>query len=209
MYPISKRLLDIVISSSLLLLLAPFLVVIALAIKLDSSGPILFVQKVVGLSGCEFMLLKFRTMHPGSQDKLHRADIERNVRNQIPTQVDSRGQPIFKTAFCNSKRITRLGRLLRRTSVDELPQLWNVLIGDMSLVGPRPSVPWEVALYSETQRRRLLVKPGMTGLYQVTKRNRVPVDEMIRIDLEYGLKCSLWMDLKLLARTPFAMFNGL
>jgi lipopolysaccharide/colanic/teichoic acid biosynthesis glycosyltransferase len=197
------------VSATLLVVLAPLGLLIAIIIKLDSRGPALFVQKAIGLKGREFRLLKFRSMMPGSQDATHRADLVRNVQRKTPTTYDEQGRPVFKTAMTNSARITRAGRILRRTSMDELPQLWNVVVGEMSLVGPRPSLPWEVELYDDSQRGRLDVKPGMTGLYQVTERNRVPVEEMIRIDLEYVRRRSFWMDMKLLARTPMAMFTGL
>ncbi len=208
-YPIAKRFLDVISSVTLLVLSTPLLVLIAVAIKLESAGPVLFVQKAVGLNGREFRLLKFRSMKPGSRDQLHLADLERNIRQSAPTALDSDGRPIFKTALSDANRITCIGRIIRRTSLDELPQLWNVLVGDMTMVGPRPSLPSEVALYNEAQRQRLAVKPGITGLYQVTARNRVPVPEMIRIDLEYARTRSFWLDFKLLVRTPRAMFDGL
>lgn len=208
-YLLCKRALDVVVSVTLLVALAPLGLLIAILIKLDSSGPALFVQTAVGLKGQEFRLLKFRSMLSGSQDATHRADLVRNIQRKTPTTYDEQGRPVFKTALANSTRITRAGRCLRRTSLDELPQLWNVLVGDMSLVGPRPSLPWEAELYDDSQRGRLDVKPGITGLYQVTARNRVPIEEMVRIDLEYVRRRSLWMDMKLLARTPMAMFTGL
>ncbi len=209
MNSVVKRFLDVTTSATLLLLTAPLSVLIAVAIKLESAGPVLFVQKAVGLNGREFQLLKFRSMKPGSRDQLHVVDLERNVRESAPTTLDVSGRPIFKTALSDASRITRVGNVIRRASLDELPQLWNVLVGDMTMVGPRPSLPSEVALYNAAQRQRLALKPGITGLYQVTARNRVPVSEMIRIDLEYARTRSLWLDLKLLARTPRAMFEGL
>lgn len=208
-YQLCKRALDVVVSAILLVALAPLGVLIAILIKLESRGPVLFVQRAIGFKGREFRLLKFRSMLPCSQDATHRADVVRNIQQRTPTTYDERGRPVFKTAMVNSSRITRVGRILRRTSMDELPQLWIVLTGDMSLVGPRPSLPWEVELYDDAQRGRLDVKPGITGLYQVMARNRVPVEEMIRIDLEYVSRRTLWMDVKLLARTPVAMFKGL
>jgi lipopolysaccharide/colanic/teichoic acid biosynthesis glycosyltransferase len=148
-------------------------------------------------------------MHVGSQRADHRADIVRNLQQETPTAFDKNGNPVFKTALVDGKRITRVGRTLRHSSLDELPQLWSVFVGDMSLVGPRPSLPWEAALYTEEQNGRFAVKPGMTGLYQVTARNRVSIGEMIRIDLQYVRSRSLWLDLKILAKTPVAMFKGL
>lgn len=208
-YFFCKRLLDLVFSAVLLVALAPAWVIIALLIKLDSRGPVLFTQSAVGQHGDEFRLLKFRTMRPGSQQADHRADVLRNMRNNTPTAHDSEGRPIYKTALVDNTRITRVGRYLRKSSLDELPQLWSVFVGEMSLVGPRPALQWEAALYTPEQRRRFEAKPGMTGLYQVTARNRVPIAEMICIDLDYLIQRSLCLDLKLLAKTPFAMFSGL
>lgn len=204
-----KRSLDVVLSVLLIVLLAPLWLLIAILIKLDSRGPIFFVQRAVGLGAREFRLVKFRSMRPGSQRADHHADLVRNLRQETPTAFDKDGKPVFKTALVDGKRITRVGRILRCTSLDEIPQLWSVLMGDMSLVGPRPSLPWETALYDETQRRRFAVKPGMTGLYQVTARNRVPIAEMIRIDLRYVRGQSFWLDLKILVNTPLAMFRGI
>jgi lipopolysaccharide/colanic/teichoic acid biosynthesis glycosyltransferase len=119
------------------------------------------------------------------------------------------GKPVYKTALVDQKRITRVGRLLRKSSLDELPQLWNIFRGDMSLVGPRPALPREVALYEQWQMQRFVVKPGLTGLYQVSARNHVPIDGMIRIDLQYIRSESFWADLRIILRTPFAMFRGL
>ncbi len=209
MYLAFKRLLDVTVSVIGMLFVSPVFLLIAVAIKLESPGPVFFVQKAVGRGGREFRLLKFRSMVPGSQDDLHKSDLQRNYRIATATSCDSKGRPVFKMALADRSRITRVGRILRRTSLDELPQLWNVLVGDMSLVGPRPALPWEVELYDERERRRLSIRPGLTGLYQVTARNHVDVREMIRIDLEYVRKRSAWLDLELLIRTPRAMFNGM
>jgi lipopolysaccharide/colanic/teichoic acid biosynthesis glycosyltransferase len=208
-YSVVKRVVDLAVSGVLLVSLGPVWLVIAILIKLDSPGPVFFVQPAIGLNGRTFRLIKFRSMRPGSQDESHRADIERNLKLKSPTGYDAKGRPVFKTAISDRNRITRVGRMLRKTSLDELPQLWNVFAGHMSLVGPRPSLPWEAELYDEWQRERFDVKPGMTGLYQVTARNRVPIEEMIRIDLDYARRRSLWLDIKLLAKTPAAMFHGI
>src|SRR5512146_1230927 len=151
MYLALKRLLDVTISITLLLLSAPLLVVIAIAIKIESAGPVLFIQKAVGLNGHEFSLLKFRSMKLGSRDQLHITHLERNIRRAAPTVLDAEGRPIFKTALSDASRITRVGNIIRRTSLDELPQLWNVFVGDMTMVGPRPSLPNEIALYDGIQ----------------------------------------------------------
>ena len=202
-----KRGLDIVASLFALIVLSPLGLVLAIAIKLDSRGPALFINRAVGKGGVEFALLKFRSMHPAAESSVERDDVFNNLAG-VPTRFRN-GQPVYKTALAEEGRITSAGGLLRKSSLDELPQLWNVLRGDMSLVGPRPSLPREVALYSAWQKQRLLVKPGLTGLYQVTARNQVPVEEMIRIDLEYIRRQSFWLDLKILFQTPAAMLRGL
>jgi lipopolysaccharide/colanic/teichoic acid biosynthesis glycosyltransferase len=202
-----KRCFDFTLALVMLLLLSPVYLLVAILIKIDSRGSILFVNQVIGQYGKEFRLYKFRSMHPATRSDAERADLARNMLHHIPTMVVA-GKPVYKTAFVEG-RITRVGRFLRRTSIDELPQLWNILRGDLSWVGPRPSLPDEVSLYSEWQKQRLLVPQGLTGLYQVTARNRVPIDEMIRIDLEYVRSCSVWMDLTILCKTPRAMLSGL
>jgi lipopolysaccharide/colanic/teichoic acid biosynthesis glycosyltransferase len=133
----------------------------------------------------------------------------RNYSEGRATAVDEQGRPVFKTAFVDASRITRVGAFLRRSSLDEAPQFWNVLRGEMSVVGPRPALPYEAELYDEGQRRRFSVKPGLTGLYQVSARNRVPIGEMVRLDLEYAERQSLWLDLIIMAKTPVAMFSGI
>ena len=208
LYQLCKRIVDFVSSGVLLVICAPIWLLLALMIKLDSKGPVFFVQPAVGYKEREFLLYKFRSMFPNSQQSDHFADIERNFHRSEPTGADSNG-PIFKTALTDESRITRAGRFLRRTSLDELPQIWNVLRGDMSFIGPRPALPYEARLYKEWQKQRFLVRPGLTGLYQVTARNRVPIDEMIHLDLDYIRRQSLWLDLKILLKTPAAMLSGL
>lgn len=206
-YQLCKRFLDIVGSASLILILAPLWLLLAILIKSDSSGPVFFVCTVVGLHGVEFSMYKFRSMRPNSRQKDHIDDLESNFRDGTPTTWDDKG-PIYKTALKDQSRITRIGRFLRRTSLDELPQLWNILLGQMSFIGPRPSLPEEARLYSDDQRQRFLVRPGITGLYQVTARHRVSIEEMIRIDLDYIRRQSFLLDLKILFKTPAAMFSG-
>jgi lipopolysaccharide/colanic/teichoic acid biosynthesis glycosyltransferase len=208
-YETTKRAMDFLLSGALLLALSPLLLLIAALVKGDSKGPVLFAREVVGENGQTFRLYKFRSMQAGSENENHRRAVLENMTLRRPTQLDTGGNPIYKTSLVDSQRITRTGRFLRRTSLDELPQLWNVLLGQMSLVGPRPALPYEAELYDETQRERFLVKPGITGLYQVTARNRVPIEEMIRIDLEYVRNRSLSLDLWIMFRTPKAMFRGL
>jgi len=198
----TKRFLDIVGSLVGLILLAPLLLAIAVAIKLTSSGPVLFRQQRVGQYGRRFSFLKFRSMYAQNDPRVH----EDFVKNLI-AGAKTEGQKVYK--MTHDPRITPVGRFLRRTSLDELPQLWNVLRGDMSLVGPRPPIPYEVRHYDIWHRRRLLaVKPGITGLWQVTGRSRVGFDEMVRLDLQYAQTWSLWLDLKLLLLTPRAVLEG-
>lgn len=203
-----KRAFDFSASVLLIVLLVPLWLVIFILIKLDSPGPALFVNQATGFGGNEFPLLKFRSMHPVKPGRAESQDVYNNVRHGLPT-FSQNGKPVYKTAFADQGRITRIGRWLRKTSLDELPQLWNIVRGEMSLVGPRPALPREVALYHPWQMRRFLAKPGLTGLYQVTARNHVTVEEMVRIDLEYIRDQSLWLDFQIICKTPLAMFKGL
>jgi len=168
-----------------LALTSPVLAAAAVAIKLDDGGPVLYRQRRVGRDGVEFELLKLRTMEVGAE---------------------SRGAGLAVNA--GDPRITRVGRLLRRLSLDELPQLWNVLRGDMSLIGPRPTLSYQVERYSTRQRRRLDVKPGITGWAQIHGRARLPWDERIELDVWYVEHRTPLLDLKILARTPLALFGG-
>jgi len=180
-----KRALDVAGAALVLALAGPLLALAALAVKLEDGGPAFYRQRRVGLNGAEFELLKLRTMVVGAE-------------RQGAGYAVNEGDP----------RITRAGRVLRRLSVDELPQLWNVLRGEMSLVGPRPTLAYQVERYTPRQRRRLEVKPGITGWAQVNGRAARPWDERIELDVWYVEHRSLWLDLKILARTPFALFRG-
>jgi lipopolysaccharide/colanic/teichoic acid biosynthesis glycosyltransferase len=206
-YQASKRIVDFLFSVLLLIVLAPLWLLLVILIKLDSTGPAYYRQSVVGLNGAEFTMYKFRSMVPNARREDHTVALERNFLEGTPTGSDEKG-PIYKTALTDQSRITRMGRWLRRFSADELPQLWNVVRGDMSLVGPRPALPEETRLYDELQKGRFAVRPGMTGLYQVTARHRVPIEEMVRMDLEYVRKQSFWLDCKILLKTPVAMLAG-
>lgn len=208
-YRFIKRTLDLLISVAFLFLLLPLWLLIAVLIKLDSRGPVVFSNRVVGKDGRNFTLYKFRSMRPASNQDDHRLDVKRNLLEGRPTTEDDKGRPVFKTALVDASRITRVGKFLRRTSLDEAPQFWNVLRGEMSVVGPRPALPYEAELYDQAQRRRFAVKPGLTGLYQVSARNRVPISEMVRLDLEYAERQSLGLDLLIMAKTPMAMFSGI
>ena len=180
---------------------------IALAVKLTSPGPVFFRQVRVGQLMRPFTILKFRTMSVTADHAIHHEFVSRFI--QAGTAAPQRpGTPeVFK--ITNDPRVTRVGGLLRKTSLDELPQLWNVLRGEMSLVGPRPPIPYEVEQYKTWHCRRVLeAKPGITGLWQVTGRSRTTFDEMVRLDIRYARTCSLSNDLKILLATPAAVIAG-
>jgi len=190
-----KRAMDILGSLVGLILAGPLLPVLGVAIKLDSPGPILFVQERAGQNGRPFRMVKLRTMVNGAEKRL--ADL---------VDLESLPSPAFK--LCDDPRVTRVGRFLRRTSLDELPQLWNVLVGDMSLVGPRPEEIRVVHLYDDWHRQRLAIKPGITGPMQVNGRGDLSLDERIQLELDYIRHYSLWRDVCILARTVVAVFSG-
>jgi lipopolysaccharide/colanic/teichoic acid biosynthesis glycosyltransferase len=205
---IVKRAIDIMGSSLALLLCAPLFLIVALAVKLTSRGPVFFRQTRVGRYGKTFTFLKFRSMYVNNDATVHREFITRFITNQA-AGAPREGADAYMYKLTNDKRITGLGKLLRRTSLDELPQFINVLVGDMSLVGPRPPIPYELAAYQTWHRRRLLgVKPGITGLWQVLSRSSVQFDEMVRLDLRYASTWTPWLDLKILLRTPLAVIKG-
>jgi len=191
---IGKRALDVAVASLLLLLCLPLLVVVAIAVKLDSRGPVLFRSARCGRGGEPFTFYKLRSMYTGAEAMKHTL-LHLN-------EVDG---PVFKLA--NDPRITRVGRWIRRSSIDELPQLWNIIRGDMSLVGPRPPIPAEVEQYTPSQMRRLLVKPGLTCLWQVSGRSDLSFDEWVRLDLDYIFQRSFAMDVRILARTIPAVLS--
>lgn len=203
-----KRFIDVSGSLAALTLLSPLFATIAVAIKLDSKGPVLFRQERVGQFGQTFFCLKFRSMMVESNPDVHKEYIRRFIAGEAGTeQSDAKGKKVFKIA--RDKRVTRIGSLLRKTSFDELPQFFNVLKGEMSLVGPRPPVPYELESYHVWHVRRIFeAKPGITGLWQVMGRSRTTFDEMVRLDLRYARTQSLWLDLKILARTPHAVVSG-
>jgi lipopolysaccharide/colanic/teichoic acid biosynthesis glycosyltransferase len=201
-----KRGVDVVGSSMLLALLAPLFLAIAAAVKLKSSGPVFFEQERVGQNMKPFRMLKFRTMHANVDHKLHHEYVTRFIHSNSAAQAGD-AQGVFK--LTHDPRVTPIGGFLRKTSLDELPQLLNVLRGDMSLVGPRPPLPYEVEQYKPWHCRRVLdAKPGITGLWQVTGRSRTTFDEMVRLDLRYARTCSIWTDIKILLATPAAVFSG-
>jgi lipopolysaccharide/colanic/teichoic acid biosynthesis glycosyltransferase len=187
-----------------LLLGAPLWLAIAAAIRLTSPGQVLYRGPVVGLNGRVFTYYKFRSMRAGD-DSHHRQWLRDFVRTDKPF-LDTEGRPVYKAV--NDPRVTPFGRFLRRLSLDEIPQLINVVRGEMSIVGPRPPIPAEFEVYEDAARRRLAVKPGITGLYQVTARSRVPFSRMLAIDLDYIRRRSLLLDLSVIRRTVWAMMKG-
>lgn len=203
-----KRVTDVIGSVAMLILCAPLFFAIALAIKITSKGPVFFRQQRVGRFGKTFTFLKFRSMYVDSDTGVHREFVTQMISSSpVQERRNPSKQDVFK--LTNDKRITRVGGLLRRTSLDELPQFLNVLKGDMSLVGPRPPIPYELAAYQTWHRRRLLgVKPGITGLWQVLGRSSVQFDEMVRLDLRYASTWTPWLDIKILIRTPLAVIKG-
>ena len=201
-----KRAFDVTVAAFALVLLSPLWVVMALLIKLDSKGPVLYRQERVGMDGRIFLFLKFRTMRTDADDRAHREYQRRYIEGRPDTNLGDSLRPVYK--LHDDPRVTRTGRWLRRTSLDELPQLLNVLRGDMSVVGPRPPIPYEVEAYALWHRKRLDMKPGMTGLWQVSGRNRLSFDEMVRLDLFYIENWSLWLDLKIMLRTLPVLLRG-
>jgi lipopolysaccharide/colanic/teichoic acid biosynthesis glycosyltransferase len=202
-----KRATDIAGSSMALIILAPILLTIAAAIKLSSRGPMLFRQKRIGQYGVTFTFLKFRSMYVVNDSQVHRDYVKRFIAGNVkPGTHGENGKVVYK--ITDDPRVTSVGRWLRKTSLDELPQFLNVLTGEMSLVGPRPPIPYELEAYDVWHRRRLLeVKPGITGLWQVNGRSSLPFDDMVRLDLKYAKAWSLSLDMKILLQTPRAVFS--
>ena len=204
---IIKRLVDVVGSMCALVILSPLFLLIAIAIRVTSRGPILFRQRRVGRYGSSFTFLKFRSMYVASDDQVHKAYVKDFISGKQTGASAAKDSTVFKMTA--HPRVTSVGRWLRRSSLDELPQLINVLKGEMSLVGPRPPVPYEVASYQSWHRLRLIaVKPGITGLWQVRGRSRVNFNDMVRLDLMYARTWSVWLDIDILLKTPGAMLSG-
>jgi len=201
-----KRSFDIVASSLLLAILAPLFLVIACLVKLSSPGPVIFRQTRVGQKMKPFMMCKFRSMYTNADHGIHQNYVSWFIKSSTDAQAKE-GKAFFKMTA--DPRITPIGHVLRKTSMDELPQLWNVLRGDMSLVGPRPPLWYELQQYKPWHRHRVLeAKPGITGLWQVTGRSRTTFDEMVRLDLRYARAQSLWTDIKILLATPAEVIRG-
>ncbi|MHB1407170.1 MAG: sugar transferase [Desulfitobacteriaceae bacterium] len=187
-HEIGKRLIDVLVSSIVLLVASPVMLAVALAVKLTSSGPVFFRQERVGINGRQFKMYKFRSMVVNAEE----------LKEKL-AHLNEMSGPVFK--ITNDPRVTPVGRFIRKTSLDELPQLWNVLKGDMSLVGPRPPVPEEVNLYDPKHRKRLAVRPGITCTWQISGRNAVDFEEWMAMDAEYVERWSLWLDMEILVKT--------
>ena len=202
-----KRFSDIIIAAAAIAVLSPIWLIISLLIKLDSKGAVLFKQERVGMDGRVFLCYKFRTMRAGADETVHREIYRQNIKGAAAANAGDDEKPVFGKVK-NDARITKIGKTLRRSSLDELPQFLNVLRGEMSVVGARPPIPYEVAEYDLKHRRRLDMKPGITGLWQVSGRNRLTFEEMVQIDLFYIENWSVWLDLKIILLTLPAVLRG-
>ena len=197
-YSFWKSAIDRLVAVPALIVLSPLLALIAIGIKLDSPGSPIFAQERVGKDGRRFVVYKFRTMSADNNDSKYKEYLCKYVLEDAPYRLDQNGEGIYKV---DDAKVTRFGALLRKTNLDELPQLINVLKGEMSLVGPRPDVPFAVSMYTKYQRKRLGVKPGITGLWQVCGRKNLSFKDMVHFDLEYIEKQSLLLDAKILWQT--------
>ncbi len=200
-----KRVFDVLFSLLLLLPLCVVMLFVAILIKLDSKGPVLFRQERIGQNGEKFTLFKFRSMYVDSDESLHREAIKQYMNGE---KLNGNGETVLPYKIEHDPRITRVGRFIRKTSIDELPQFFNVLRGEMTLVGPRPPLPYEVELYSPYEWLRLSGKAGLTGPWQVYGRSKVSFQSMVEMDINYLQQQSFWEDLKLIALTPIIMVLG-
>jgi lipopolysaccharide/colanic/teichoic acid biosynthesis glycosyltransferase len=218
-YYLLKRILDLVLTISALIILAPVIVLIALLVRLDSPGPAIFRQARMGVKRrshkgksawepAEFACNKFRTMVYNADSSLHKEYIKAFINYKPQTMAVMQGEDKSILKLVNDPRVTRLGRILRKTSLDELPQLWNVLTGEMSLVGPRPAILYELEDYEPWHFQRLQATPGLSGLWQVTARSSVEFDEMVKLDIEYIKHQSIWLDIKIILKTPIIVLSG-
>ena len=201
--PATKRLFDVLIASLCLVLVSPLMAAVAVMVRATSPGPALFRQARIGRGGRRFVLYKFRTMFDGSPNEIHREYVSKLLTDDRPPTGGRHG--LYKLE--DDPRVTPIGRLLRRTSIDELPQLFNVLRGDMSLVGPRPVLPWEAELIGATHAKRFLATPGITGLWQVSGRSDVSYGQRVHMDSWYVRNWSLWHDIAILFKTIPALLN--
>lgn len=199
-----RRLFDIAFATTTIVLLGPILIAVAVAVRIDSRGPALFRQRRVGYREREFTLFKFRSMRLDADPRGHQDYVTALIKGEQRSTDDGR-QDLYKLAVDN--RITPVGRWIRRWSLDELPQLFNVVAGDMTLVGPRPAIPYEVAEYPSWYLKRFSVKPGLTGFWQVSGRNERTYEEMVRLDIEYTERRSIPLDLSILIKTPWIVLS--
>lgn len=203
----TKRLSDIILALAAGIVTLPIWLVAAILVRIDSKGPLIYRQERVGMDGRVFLCLKFRSMRTDADETIHREAYRKNIAGDAEANAGDSSSPVYGKVK-DDPRITRVGRFLRRTSIDELPQLLNVLRGEMSIVGPRPPIPYEVEEYDIWHRKRLDMKPGITGLWQVSGRNRLTFDEMVKIDLYYIENWSLLLDVKIILLTIPAVFRG-
>jgi len=217
-YYTTKRIIDFAIAFILLVLLSPIMLLTAIAILFYSPGPIFFKQDRVGVirqfhgghfywKRTTFSCYKFRTMKINADPSIHQAYVKSLIENNEIQMTALQGAPTQPRKLVNDSRVTRPGKFLRKSSIDELPQLWNVLIGDMSLVGPRPAIPYEVEMYKPWHLRRLEAQPGISGLQQVTARCTTDFDQQVRLDIDYIDNQSLWSDMKIILQTPLAVIS--
>ena len=201
-----KRAPDLLLASLVLIVFSSLLFLIMLAIKIGSSGPVFYKQIRLGKGGKPFRFYKFRSMYVNADDAEHRSYVRNLIKAGSPYDVDENGKPLFK--ICDDGRVTRVGKLIRKYNLDEFPQLFNILRGEMSLVGPRPPLPCEYKDYRNWHRKRLDGIPGITGLWQVSGKNRIPFEEMVKLDIHYLKNWSLWLDIKIILRTMPVMLKG-
>ena len=208
-----KRSIDLVITLSALVVLLPFIVIISILISVDSDGPVFFIQERVGSKRkkrngeffwqpVKFNCLKFRTMKHGADETLHKEYTKAFISQDVSKTNEIQGGETNTYKLLNDPRVTRIGKIIRKYSLDELPQLINIVLGDMSLVGPRPPIPYEVEEYQPWHYRRFEAKPGLTGLWQVTSRSSADFDDMVHLDIQYIEQQDLWLDIKIIVKTP-------
>jgi lipopolysaccharide/colanic/teichoic acid biosynthesis glycosyltransferase len=217
-YHFCKRVFDFCLALLALIILSPLMIMIAILIKLKSPGPVFFVQERVGVrrrtrdhisywQQAPFRCYKFRSMHSNADPSIHQAYIKALIEDDSDGMADIQGGVTHIHKLTHDPRVTRFGRILRKSSLDELPQLFNVIKGEMSLVGPRPAIPYEVEMYKPWHRKRLETLPGMTGLWQVTARSRAAFDDIVKLDIQYIEQQSLWLDIKILLKTPLVVIS--
>ena len=201
-----KRALDLILTSLILIVFSPLLLLIMLVIKIGSSGPVFYKQMRLGERGKPFRFYKFRSMYVNADESQHRLYVKNLIKTGSPYKVDESGRSLYK--ICDDRRMTKVGKLIREYSLDEFPQLFNVLRGEMSLVGPRPPLSYEYKNYSDWHRKRLDGIPGITGLWQVSAKDRTSFEEMVKLDIYYLKNWSLWLDINIILKTILVMLEG-